>query len=897
MMRHFAAMPLRLILCVSIGAGYFHATLRAGGDTLEKLQPVLRAEPSTEGLITWWLVSPPSMHAPNLAAPPLNARERPRDKDTAGWALDIADNFYNSFQAYLKDGAKGSLYASARIQSTAGGARTLYCKTYCATKAWLDGQLVLDKPRPERLAEFDAAITLPKGISELTLELVPRGDQCLIQCALFDTKNNGGQARAAAGDSLVFPMGGAANVTAELLQRHVHRSVALIPKDPFVKAGANTALAAFLPGSVPADVGELGVRLATPGAQTQVLVPNVKRTFDVNLPVEPRDMYEVKIELLSNGKPLATKTITLPCLDGFAKETAELARDLAARMSKTGRAFPNTQLAIEKLNLFIETEMNGGDARNPTPVDEMKEIAENARHYIEIEAKGEDPFAGRAGYMERSYVSKIDNGVQPYLLSVPEKAVEKTTQEFPLVVFLHGYDPNINKHRWWEAKEFAAICARHDAFMTIPFGRSNTDFQSCGEVDMLDVIAELKKLYRIDPQRIYLYGYSMGGMGVYTLASHNADLFAAGIVLAGRANNPLLNYGAIENFHPFKQFLIHADNPISLCENLINFPMRIYHGNDDPVVPKTEALRMNARFKALKADAKLILKPGGHTFGFEVLEEDEPLEWLLTNRLAAAPARQALKTYSLAYAKRGGVEVTSTTGVLEPIELEWNVNAGKREFKKESPNILKKSIDGDPPPLADFKLQKVRALCGPVRQAICTPFMIVYGTKGAAPINAFNKTNAERFADWWFAFTRSKAHIKADTDVTAEDKHVYNLFLFGEQQDNALHAEAAGSLPIEIKNGNVKIGAKVTPLAGKGIMYIYPSPFAANENPRAVVICAGLQYGEKIGANHRLDLIPDFLLYAPEPDADGTNTNKPICAGFFDGAWKLSDKNMWWFDK
>src|SRR4029078_4436770 len=173
------------------------------------------------------------------------------------------------------------------------------------------------------------------------------------------------------------------------------------------------------------------------------------------------------------------------------------------------------------------------------------------------------------------------------------------------------------------AKDFSAVCARHDAFMAIPFGRSNTDFQSCGEVDVLDVIAEMKKLYRIDPQRIYLYGYSMGGMGVYTLAAHNAYLFAAGIVLAGRADNPLLNYAAMDNFHPFKQVLMHADNPISLCENLINLPLRIYHRNEDPVVAKTQDIRMNSRFKALKADVQLILKNGGHTFGFEVLEEDE----------------------------------------------------------------------------------------------------------------------------------------------------------------------------------------------------------------------------------------------------------------------------------
>src|SRR5439155_23635016 len=135
----------------------------------------------------------------------------------------------------------------------------------------------------------------------------------------------------------------------------------------------------------------------------------------------------------------------------------------------------------------------------------------------------------------------------------------------------------------------------------------------------LDVIKEMKAHYRIDPDRVYLVGISMGGMGVYSIAAHYPDEFAAGMALAGRADSPLQNNTALENFHPFKQWLIQADNPISLCENLLHVPLRIYHGQDDPIVPKTEAMRMAARFKELGADAQLIMKPGGHTFGFEVL--------------------------------------------------------------------------------------------------------------------------------------------------------------------------------------------------------------------------------------------------------------------------------------
>src|SRR5439155_25715104 len=115
-----------------------------------------------------------------------------------------------------------------------------------------------------------------------------------------------------------------------------------------------------------------------------------------------------------------------------------------------------------------------------------------------------------------------------------------------LLIFLHGDVPDYDKNRWWQPfEEFNEICNRHNAFLAIPFGRSNTDFQSCGEVDVLDVIAEAKRLYPIDNDRVYLYGYSMGGMAVYTLGAHYPDLLAGAISMAGRADSPLQNFRAL----------------------------------------------------------------------------------------------------------------------------------------------------------------------------------------------------------------------------------------------------------------------------------------------------------------------------------------------------------------
>lgn len=48
-----------------------------------------------------------------------------------------------------------------------------------------------------------------------------------------------------------------------------------------------------------------------------------------------------------------------------------------------------------------------------------------------------------------------------------------------------------------------------------------------GERDILDVIEWARANYNIDPNRIYLTGFSMGGRGTYQIGLRNPDLFAA----------------------------------------------------------------------------------------------------------------------------------------------------------------------------------------------------------------------------------------------------------------------------------------------------------------------------------------------------------------------------------
>jgi hypothetical protein len=386
----------------------------------------------------------------------------------------------------------------------------------------------------------------------------------------------------------------------------------------------------------------------------------------------------------------------------------------------------------------------------------------------------------------------------------------------------------------------------------------------------------------------------MGGMGVYTVAAHNPDLFAAGIVFCGRADSPLLNFQPIEKFHPYKQWLIQNDNPISLCENLRNIPVRIYHGRDDMIINVSEADRMQRRLTEIGGDAKLKVMPGNHWFGFELMGTDEPVTWLLTQKRKTPPEKRHIKSYSLRSARQGEVEILTTKDATAPLELSWTYAGGVPAELKPSEAVGIVSIAGSAKPPAE--LHKSPRLCGPVREATCGPFTVVYGTTGNAEANAANKANAEKFAHDWYVFAKSKIIPRADKDLTEAEKKSRNLFIFGEQQDNLLHAAAAAELPFAVKDGQVTIAGKTHPLKDRGIMYIYPSPFDA-ERKRSVVICAGINYGEKVSWNHKLDLVPDFLFYESRTDADRSGTNEAICAGFFDGQWKVTEKSTWWFTK
>lgn len=119
------------------------------------------------------------------------------------------------------------------------------------------------------------------------------------------------------------------------------------------------------------------------------------------------------------------------------------------------------------------------------------------------------------------FVSEIDGSVQPYGLVVP--ADYRPGDEHPrrLDVWLHGRGDTKTeipflRERMTKPGQYAPA----GTFVLHPFGRHCNAFKFAGETDVDESIDQVRRLVPVDPRRIAIRGFSMGGAGVWHLAVH-----------------------------------------------------------------------------------------------------------------------------------------------------------------------------------------------------------------------------------------------------------------------------------------------------------------------------------------------------------------------------------------
>ncbi len=96
-----------------------------------------------------------------------------------------------------------------------------------------------------------------------------------------------------------------------------------------------------------------------------------------------------------------------------------------------------------------------------------------------------------------------------------------------------------------------------------PKGRAPASmYRGTAAQDVLDVLAEVRRDYRVDSNRIYLGGHSMGAFGTWSIAIDHPELFAALAPVSGGGSAAL-----VAAAKSIPQFVVHGD-----ADKLVNVP-------------------------------------------------------------------------------------------------------------------------------------------------------------------------------------------------------------------------------------------------------------------------------------------------------------------------------------
>jgi predicted esterase len=127
--------------------------------------------------------------------------------------------------------------------------------------------------------------------------------------------------------------------------------------------------------------------------------------------------------------------------------------------------------------------------------------------------------------------------LQYYGMHVPA-AYPQSTGGRPLIVYLHGFT-GLPEEAFYNPVGLVQEADRRGYLMAMPLGRGDYFYRGEGDLDVLEVIRDVERHYRVDRSRIYLMGHSMGGYGTNNVAMRHPDLFAAVSPAEGTDSIPL----------------------------------------------------------------------------------------------------------------------------------------------------------------------------------------------------------------------------------------------------------------------------------------------------------------------------------------------------------------------
>ncbi len=523
----------------------------------------------------------------------------------------------------------------------------------------------------------------------------------------------------------------------------------------------------------------------------------------------------------------------------------------------------------------------------------------------------------RSGPQVNSFHSSVDDTEQPYGLYIPPNF--NKAQKYPLVVMLHGAGSN---HRLAlkrvfgksnvpgetdvEASKYFQPFDNRNFIVVTPYARGTMGYQGIAEKDVLDVLADVKKRFRIDEDRTYLTGLSMGGGGSLWIGLAYPDIWAAIAPVC-----PAPPTGSKEKL-----------------ANALNIPLFFHQGGADGVVPPEGTRAWVEEMKKEGVAVQYEEYPDvQHDSWVNAYKEAQVFDWFAEHKRNLYPDRVKYATQHYRHQKAYWVTINEfdpgqtasvdanftadnalaiSTNYITALTLNLTEHAKFNAKKK-----LKIEIDGTSLKLdnqssltliktgskwtqgnyAPTGLAKKDRLEGPMKDVLSDRHIYVYGTADnpdEAELERRRKV-AQTASEWSYYRGEFLGRIMVfprvlkDSEVRESDIKEAHLVLFGDKNTNAVIDQFADQLPMELTNSE-----------DYGMALIYPN------NGRYVFVNTGISILDAPEHNDKIDGLSKYaspkVVFAMSQFKDFAvyQKDKVLVDGIFQNDWKISpaDKKL-----
>ena len=195
-----------------------------------------------------------------------------------------------------------------------------------------------------------------------------------------------------------------------------------------------------------------------------------------------------------------------------------------------------------------------------------------------------------------------------FLLALPAGYDSDTAARWPLVLFLHGSGESgmdLQKVKSHGPPKLADGAKSYPFILVSPQADVAAGWNS---EEIFKLLQYLKKEYRVDRDRVYLTGLSMGGYGTWDIAQKYPNEFAAIAPICGGGDS-------------------------SLAWKLRNMPIWCFHGAKDNVVPLSESEVMVKAVRSFNPDVRFTVYPeAAHNSWDAAYDNDSLYQWMLSQK-------------------------------------------------------------------------------------------------------------------------------------------------------------------------------------------------------------------------------------------------------------------------